>query len=111
MPYSDNMNIRNVAGWIIIILLFYLFYKLIENRYSEKRDVSYQLQSYDIPYIPKSIELKDKDTKLVKHLKFRFVYTCPERVYETIMSKSESDNIRQLFSYMKEYHESNGNYP
>jgi hypothetical protein len=101
---SDNIKLNPqtliIIGLCIIIVSIIAYYS---NSNNCEQIIIY---SYDIPYIPENIRLKDKDNKITRHLKFRFVYTCPENIFNKIKNLNsdniaEYNNIQRLFTYTK----------
>lgn len=75
-------------------------FKFVTDIYSVK--VNKLFRSYRIPYIPKNVQLKDKDNKLTRHLKFRFVYVCPADDFNLIAKSSKQiNNVKELFFFKK----------
>lgn len=89
---------------ILLLLLFILICELC-TFHNDTPDDNMELLAYDIPYIPKNIQLKDKDNKVTRHLKFRFIYVCQESVFNKLKelnntSTRNNNNIQTLFSYI-----------
>jgi hypothetical protein len=96
MDVPDNKNILfAIVGLIFIFVAFKTY-----NSYSNKIDRLFK--SHYIPYIPKNINLKDKDNKIIRHLKFRFVYTCSSNQFNLIVKSSKRiNNVQSLFYFKK----------
>jgi hypothetical protein len=50
------------------------------------------------------MRLKDKDNKVSRHLKFRYVYTCPDKIYNNIkqiINNNINNNTHELFYFMR----------
>lgn len=60
-------------------------------------------KSHHVPYIPRNLQLKDKDNKVMRHLKFRFIYTCSADVFnQVVKASSQINNVKELFSFKKD---------
>ena len=91
---------------LLLILIFVVYYLSNTNNNIDIKSFNniYSFKSSDIPYIPDKMELIYKDNKVARHLKFRFVYTCPYIIYENIkkrIDKIVSNNTHNLFYFMK----------
>ena len=98
---GDNYGIILLMG---IIGILWLISKIwIEYEYYEnKHEVI--LKSYDLPYLPEKLRLKDKDNKMVRHLKIRYIYTCSENKFKAIKRYSKNvnknlGNVVELFKF------------
>ena len=102
----DRTNISQILLVIIILILIFVINEMlgfsILTTYNSNK-VTRLFRSHRIPYIPKNVQLKDKDNKLTRHLKFRFVYVCPADDFNLIVKSSEHiNNIRDLFYFKKD---------
>lgn len=106
-----NIKIKNelrilikISIFVLIVFLFYIIYHNTNKTSSIYNGPIYSFKSSDIPYIPKNMQLKDKDNKVARHLKFRFVYTCPDKIYDKIkdtVNNNINNNIHKLFYFMR----------
>lgn len=80
--------------WLIVIfvlIVFILFYRTDQIK----------LRSHDYTYIPE-LELGDKDNKMSRHLKIRFIYVCPSNIFDQIKQLATHNNVRELFRFNKD---------
>jgi len=116
---SDNTSLsRSNMSWIILIIfttiLIFVVFRIyrIFGIYDSVVSGSFGIlpetttmklfRSQHIPYIPKNIQLNDKDNKVTRHLKFRFIYTCPADDFNVISkANSHLNNVKELFSFKK----------
>jgi hypothetical protein len=110
---SENItrNNRSNLSWILliisVIILIFVVFKLYgtidSNAIIGGGDKTTKLfRAHRIPYIPKNMQLKDKDNKITRHLKFRFVYTCPADDFNMISKSSKHvNNVKELFHFKK----------
>lgn len=104
---ASYQEIKTIIGWVLIVLAIYAVFYILSIYMNDAREVLV-LRSYDIPYIPKNIQLKDKDNKVSRHLKFRFIYTCPESIFTVISDSSDNakdhndNNIQELFYFLNQ---------
>lgn len=105
---KENTTTRNIVYFILLIVVFYIvYYSLNKNNINNTNIFNsnmYSFKSADLPYLPTNMKLKDIDNKMARHLKFRFVYTCPDKIYEDIkkiVNKNINNNIHDLFYFMR----------
>ena len=82
--------------WYFVLLLILIFIVYCLPNTNKNISINsfnniYSFKSSDIPYIPDKMELKYKDNKVARHLKFRFVYTCPDKIYENIKERIDKN--------------------
>lgn len=95
---NKSSKITMIAILIIIGLVFYNLFNILPFSTTSKK-----FRSHHIPYIPKNLKLKDKDNKISRHLKFRYVYTCPADIFNQITNASnQTNNVRELFYFKKD---------
>lgn len=105
---TEKNKKRGMLSFVLIIILFYIFYYVLNTNTTNSTNIfnstMYSFKSADMPYIPTDIKLKDIDNKISRHLKFRFVYTCSDIIYDTIKKTIDTNinnNAHVLFYFMK----------
>ena len=111
---ESNNHTRSNVSWILLIIftiiLIFVVFKLYgffgsqsdnPHRPGEPTETM-TFRSHRIPYIPRNMQLKDKDNKITRHLKFRFVYVCPADDFNVISkSSSQLNNVKELFHFKR----------
>jgi hypothetical protein len=101
---------RSTRSWVLLIIFIILLVFVVFKVYGREFSISsltgsttkILFRSHRIPYIPNNMQLKDKDNKISRHLKFRFVYTCSAEHFNLIAKSSRQiNNVRELFSFKK----------
>lgn len=102
---SNNINnSRTTQSKIILVIVIFILICVMSLYFGPNiaPNVSVVFRSHHVPYIPKNMQLKDKDNKIIRHLKFRFVYTCSADVFNQIAKTSRQvNNVKELFSFKK----------